>query len=160
MFKITGNNALNGWCIYTLHNAKNELCFIWAAKIATVLGLREVLTNPAFDSEEVHTLSIVQIYNSYKDAQTALLNYMQVNRMPAYNKTIRYNRYSRVKCNETGQVFRNQLEAAQIMGINQSQLSKHLRRAPGYKSIKNLTFSNIRADIDAPQPVQYPPLPV
>ena len=39
-----------------------------------------------------------------------------------------------------GQRYETQTEAAQALGINQAQLSQHLQRKPGFKSVKGLTF--------------------
>jgi hypothetical protein len=39
-----------------------------------------------------------------------------------------------------GKTYRSQQDAADELGINQSQLSKHLRGVAGYKSVKGYTF--------------------
>ena len=64
------------------------------------------------------------------------------------DKPTHCNRYGRdlsttnrvLKCSN-GQTYHSQQHAADELGLNQSQLSKHLRRLPGHKSIKGYTFS-------------------
>jgi hypothetical protein len=62
-----------------------------------------------------------------------------------------------VRCNETGQPFKSQSQAADWLGINKAQLSQHLRGTPGYKTVKGMTFSHIeREPVATPYRVEYP----
>ena len=47
----------------------------------------------------------------------------------------------KVKCNETGDIYETLTEAAKTMGVGKSNLSKHLRRMPGHKSVGGHTYS-------------------
>lgn len=57
-----------------------------------------------------------------------------------------------VQCNQTGQVFASQIEAAKAMGINKGQLSQHLQGRSGYKTIKGMTFTLVPA-VPSPMPL-------
>lgn len=156
MIKLTGNDAINSWCIYTLHDLNKKLIFVFTSKLSTVCSLRDVISNPAFDVNATYTFTIAQIYNTQTEAHNALYQYVQMFGMPELNKTVRFNRFGKVRCNETGQIWRNQNDCAKTLGINQGQLSLHLRRSPGYKTIKGLTFTNVTQSAPQPQAVQYP----
>lgn len=155
MIKLSGEKAVNSWCIYTLHDAAGKLAFVWHCKLSNVCSLKDAMVNPAFNMNEEYTLTIAQIYKTQREASNAATAYMQLYGMPELNKTIRFHRYSQVKCDQTGKVWRNQRACAIELGLNQAQLSQHLRRAAGYKSIKGLTYSNVVQPVTA-KPVQYP----
>lgn len=157
MLSLNGSMAANGWCIYTLHDQQGQLVFIWPSKIASVCSLRDVLSNPGFQHDQMHTLQIVATYATQREAQGAFHLWIRANGMPALNKTVRWSRRSRVRCEQTGQVWQSAAKCASELGINQSQLSQHLRRNPSFKSIKGMTFSNIpdeapRVDYSAQAP--------
>lgn len=161
MIKITGYQVAYQWCVYTLTSDAGEIDFIWPSKIASALSLKDVLSNPQFDQNKPYIFNLYNIYKNKHDAQNAIGGYMQQYGMPPLNKTVRYNRYTPVQCNETGKVWRNARECALEMGINQGQLSQHLRRNPGYRSARGLTFSNVtapRMSIQPPPPI--PPAPL
>lgn len=151
--QLSGKDMQNSWCIYTIEEMSGKMIFIWYSKVATALSGRELLSNPAFDTAKPVIVTIQQIHATQRDAQAAIAGWFAKYGMPDLNKTVRWNRRTRVKCHETGQVFKNQLECARMLGIDQSQLSKVLRRIPGHVSINGLTFSNI-ADDHAVKPVQ------
>lgn len=73
---------------------------------------------------------------------------------PLYKPAPRRNKL--IKCENTGQVFNTQNEACAAHGINAGQLSQHLKRHKGYKTIRGLVFSYCEADQPQVQPVQYP----
>ncbi len=155
MLLISGRLAQTGWGVYMLQSQNDgKIIFIWATKLATIVSLKDVLTNPAFDIEEKYFFSVVGTYETQKEALNAMGNYMTKHGMPDLNKTIRWNRYTKVICHQTGVTYANQTECAKKLGLNQSQLSQHLRRAKGFRSIKGLSFSNI-ADESAVKPVSY-----
>jgi hypothetical protein len=117
------------------------------------MSLRDVAINPAFNINEPVKLVVNQIYTNNRDASAASLAWLRSNPWPELNKTMRWNRRTNVRCCETGQIFRNQRECATMLGLNQAQLSQHLRRNPGYKTIKGMTYENIP---DTQQAVKYP----
>lgn len=155
MTKITGKDAMNGWCVYTLHDDQGNLVFIYYGKVASAMSLRDLISNPAFDQNKQYTFTVQTIYPSQREAMSAQNAYIQTFGTPSLNKTVLWNRKTQVRCIETGQVWRNQLECAKSLGLNQSQLSQHLRRNPGFKSIKGMHFENV-ADTRAIQTVRYP----
>ena len=130
------------FAVYKLINtANNHTVFIWYSKAVDILSLTSLKSNPAFDANAQYTLQIMSYHLNLIEAQNAAGALMQREGMPDLNKTLRWNRKGPIICNETGQKFRNQAEAVQMMGINQSRLCQHLRGVPGYKTVKGLTFS-------------------
>lgn len=63
-----------------------------------------------------------------------------------------------IRCEQTGQVFSSQLEAANALGINRGQLSQHLQGVTGYNTVKGLTFTRLPDAVPSPKPetVVYP----
>lgn len=66
----------------------------------------------------------------------------------------------RIRCNETGQEFKNQKQAADLLSLNSGQLSQHLNGRTGFYKVKGLTFSYLPPTEPAPPvpfSVTYPP---
>lgn len=142
-------------CVYEIYNAQGQVIFLWYCKADDVLKFERIKRNPAFQRNQEITVNVVSWHNNIGEAQTAFSNKMQdFQHMPELNKTISFNRYGSIVCNETGQVFRNQAEAATVMGVNQSRLCQHLKRAPGYKTLKGYTFNFTAEKPVNKQPVQ------
>lgn len=159
MLQLMPNQAASGWCVYTLTNEAGDIIFIWPNKISNALSLRDAMSNPHFDKTRPVKFSIIGFYDTQRDAQNAMGAWMRYNTMPPLNRTVRFSHYCMVQCDQTGQVYRNQTEAARMLGINQAQLSQHLRRASGYKTVKGLTFSLVTnaKTILQPQPTASMP---
>ena len=63
---------------------------------------------------------------------------------PPYNGTLR------IACDQDGRTYANQSETATTYGIDQGRLSRHLRGAPGYATVRGLTFRYVPAPSSAP----------
>lgn len=143
MINMTGNQARNAYCTYSLIDGAGVVVFYWHSRLAHVLGLRDACSNPNFDPNALHTVTIHTLHATARDASNAVAEWLKRNPWPIHNRTVRYSHYQRVRCIQTGQEFRNALECSKMMNVNQSQLSKLLRREPGHVTIKGLTFEYI-----------------
>lgn len=158
MLQFTGNQALHWYTVYTLHDSVDDsIHLIWAAKIAQSLSIKEALSNPAFDRDKVYTIRLWGTYRTSKEAQRAVGDWIKTHGMPGLNKTVRFNRFTQVQCDQTGHIYKNAAECANQLGINKGQLCQHLRGNPNYKTVKSMTFRNIPHTGAKAQPVQYPP---
>jgi hypothetical protein len=164
MIKFTPNQTIDAWCLYTLANEQGEAILVWYCKFANVLAIQDALSNPNFNRNAPVTLRIGDLYNSRIEASNAVGKWMRERQFtPSLNRTIRASHYAPVKCMQTGQVFRNASEASRITGVNQSQLSQHLRGNPSNKTVRGLTFGYIdgkefhRSYTQTPPVVPYAP---
>lgn len=144
MIKFIPSQTINSWCFYSLANEQGVAILVWYCKFANALAIQDAMSNHYFNRDEPVTLRIEGIYNSRIEARKAVGKWMHVRQFtPSLNRTIRASHYAPVKCMQTGQVFCNASEASRITGVNQSQLSQHLRRSPSHKTVRGLTFSYV-----------------
>lgn len=140
----SANESLGANCLYTVSNAKCQILFVGVAYIAEIFRFGDLLRNPMFNSEEVYRIDIIAKYDRALDAVNAQAVYLKEIGGAPLNKTGTVNRrMSNVKCVQTGIVYRNASEAARVMGLNQSAMSQHLARKPGFRSIKGYTFEYV-----------------
>lgn len=149
----------SGWCVYSITKAgESAPDFVWISKLSNVSTVTDALKNPDFDKRANYWLQVISYHPNKLAALNAQGAWMKEHGTPIMNKTQHINRRNPVQCEQTGQIWQNARECATALGINQSQLSQHLRRNPGYKSVKGLTFINVssKPQAVAPQAVQYP----
>lgn len=48
-----------------------------------------------------------------------------------------------IRCMETGRIYESSKELCKEKDINQSNLSKHLNRMPGYKTVRGMTYERV-----------------
>ncbi len=142
MFSYNGKMARHGWCVYVLYDSTGTFTYIGASRISNVLGLTEVLKNPAFNIEELTTINITQHFSTQQEATAFVYNYLRNNPWPALNKTAHANHYSGVRNIRTGETWRNASDCAKANNINPAQLSQHLRKLAGYKTIKGEIYEH------------------
>lgn len=129
--------------MYHVYNQHQILVFVWHCKFTDILHLRECVKNPAFERNENHTIKIISWHKTQREAN---LEFDKIVKSWGINWPIlNYTNYSnnhknRIRCNQTGEIFYTHAEACRRHNLNASQLSQHLRRNPGFKSIKGLTF--------------------
>ena len=131
------------YVMYHVYNHLNILVFVWHCKFTDILELRECIKNPAFERNENHTIKIISWHKTQRETTLAfdkIVKSWGVN-WPILNYTNYSNNHkNRIRCNQTGEIFYTHAEACRKHNLNASQLSQHLRRNPGFKSIKGLTF--------------------
>lgn len=137
---------MNYWYVYTLSKTSKpqELLYIGAAKINDIFTFKDLLKNPTFEIDQSYQINVLSKYERLMDAKNAVgaaVRTLNDHRIPPLNFTNYQRRNRMIICDQTGVQYRSQVECARTHGINQGQLSKHLSREPGFRSIKGLTFS-------------------
>jgi hypothetical protein len=163
---INTDLSQNAWAVYTItaqDNSSGMPDFAWYCKHANVIAAADAIKNPDWDHNKHYLLDVVSLHKHRLEASNALSAWIKAHGWPPLNLTQHVNRHNPVKCEQTGQTFRNAAEACSMLGINRSQMSQHLRKTPGYKTIKGLTFTNVSSASHVTggkplQPVQYPPV--
>lgn len=144
MMNLNYQTILNGWCVYTLTMQGCEKPdFIWYSKVSHLTTLADAVKNPDFNRTANYYLAITSYQPDKVTAYNVVSAWMKLHGMPALNLTQWVNRRNPVQCVQTGVVYNSASDAAKALGINQSQLSQHLRRNPGYKTIRGMTFINV-----------------
>lgn len=127
--------------LYILSDEKARILYVGIGYLAEVLKFTELKKNPLFDSEKVYRLEILSKYEKYADAINAQSAYLRnIGGTPLNNTAYVNRRMSRVRCVQTGIVYRNATEAARVMQLSQPAISSHLARKPGYRAVKGYTF--------------------
>ncbi len=138
---VIPKNVHSSWYVYEVLDVSDALMYIGFGKAADLLQLPELVANPAFDSSRPYRVKTVHECENRSQALNKASTLLMVKGMPVLNRTARVNRFGMVKCDQTGQIFKNAKIAAERMGISQPNLSQHLSRKPGHKTIKGMTFS-------------------
>lgn len=152
---MNGYNTDKDFCVYYLLTPEQKILFVWYSKISNAMSIIHAKANPAFDKNQQFSFHIYAIYKDQRQAINGMGEFFKLYGMPELNKTVTYNRRTKVQCVETGVIYNSQYECAKLEGLNQAQLSQHLRRNPGYKTIKGHTYKNL---LPTPQPraITYP----
>ena len=142
MLKLIPSKFATTYCVYQLtYTSDNSAAFVWYDKAGDMLTFTQAYSNPAFNVDDEYIFTVLNWCNTKTEAQNAMYRIIQRDGMPDLNKTLKYNRFGAVVCNQTGVIYRNASTAAQSLGLDQSRLSGHLQRRRGHKTIKGLTFS-------------------
>lgn len=126
---------------YILQNEQNIDLFIYWCKFTDVLTLSDLVKNPAFDIEQTYNLYIMGYYDTWIDASNAQHKLIMERGQPILLMSHLHNKLGMIKCNETGQVWWRQSDCVRELGCDSSALSRHLKRQPGFATVKGLTFS-------------------
>lgn len=160
--KITLNYKNNkAWYAYTLkQSGTSDILYVGEDRMTDIINFRSVLKHPDFNFDASYDIEFIssacEKQSEAKNIASAYNNNMNGGRLTPLN-TIDHARTSNaIICHNTGQIFQTQLEAARVLDINQSQLSKHLQRAPGYRHIKGMTFEYITGVVKPPHEIPVP----
>lgn len=139
--KIIPNTELNKFYSYLVQNDK-EIVYIGVGKIIDILTFKTLMGNPNFNGDESHTIIIYKGFEKHHQAMNDISKIIKENggRTPALNISIGIRSHGRIKCKETGVVYKNQAEACRVMNIDQPRLSHHLKGKSGYKTIYGMTY--------------------
>ena len=129
---------------YVVKNSlTQEIIFTGVDTLKKIVTLDKINSLPEFDSAPDYEIIVLGAFDQEGHARNAI-HYHYGSICPQLNISVgqagKYIHSRLIYCNETGQCFFTQQEAALYFNISQSNLSKHLKGYPGHKSIKGRTF--------------------
>ncbi len=139
---VTITGLQQSWALYEIWDAASgKLLYIGCNRLSDITAAPDARTSPDWPGNS-HPISIaikyigtrVDVLNARGDA---------IRQLPATPPcNVRSRRFTSrvVICNETGETFRTQAEAARATGCSQSNIAQHLRGKPGFRSVKGRTF--------------------
>ena len=126
---------------YILQDGEGRDIFTYYCKFVDVLKLHDLVKNPAADIKQTYNLYVVGYYDTMREAQNAHSALVQQRGQPVLLQTHFFNALGSIRCNETGEVWRNQADLVRAIGCDSSALSRHLKRQAGFATIKGHTYS-------------------
>lgn len=139
------------WCLYT-HSLNGQLVYVGHCKLASLFDFPDAWLNEEWGKLigglKVMTLEILQIGPIFEitRARHILLNrHIRDGTLPLCNqRSFQPRRAHRpgtaITCSD-GRTFATQEEAARGLGVQQSRISYHLARRPGYMHIRGLVLT-------------------
>lgn len=149
---MTHGEGHNLYCVYehwifTAPNATSEpewsLFYVGACKLVDVFNTPDALRNTHFAKLTKGAIVSVCVVMTAPDEVTVLNEASKRGRSykaPCNLYGGQRSPFNRVRCIETGVVYSSANACCAAMNIAQSQLSQHLRRMAGFKSVKGHTF--------------------
>lgn len=136
-------NIDHDYCLYTIHK-DGALVHAGISRRRELLSMSDARRNSLFPVyvTGVITLTVVETHYDKGAAVIALREWLKVNPKPLLSSVGHRVSQSRtlITCNEDGKTYRNMVEAARVYGINQSTISNHLAKRPGYEAPGGHTF--------------------
>lgn len=120
-----------------------EYVYINHGKLNDIVNFRNLMALPDFDKERDWVIVLYEAHDNIIDASnevSALIKRLSGGKMPRFNMSITKNKKAGIRCIETGIIYRTQVEACESLGLYQSQLSNHLARKAGFKTVNGYTF--------------------
>jgi len=149
LIQITGNPVeyRNAWCVYMCSDANRIVQYIGVCQLRELLTLEDAYCNSKFADVFGHpeapmTLECVfmtLIENEARNQQRRLVG--EHKPFCNYHGYFQALKNQFVKCNETGETFRNIRQAALAKGLDYGAIHRHLSGKPGHRQIKGFTFS-------------------
>jgi len=129
------------WAVYELRDtATAELLYIGVNRLANIMTLNDLNTNPGFDRSRNYIFTLASVHESKTLAVKARYIRMTNNgQMPILNRQASRGR-GHVQCMDTGEIFTTQYEAAQHHGIDPGALGRHLAGRPYHNTVKGRTY--------------------
>jgi hypothetical protein len=130
---------INNYYVYMVKN-NQELIHINADKLTNIVNFSKLLSHSDFDINALYTVEIFGNHSMLHNALNDCDKLAKLYGLPKYTKS---NFGKRIRCNETGVIFKNAKEACDCLNLQPSRLSMHLNNQRGNRTIKGLTFSYI-----------------
>lgn len=119
----------------------NEIVYWGTNQLAAIFHLSELKPLPSFDCEQMYMIDIIGVFKTKELAHNACIKGLR-GQIPRFNIELSRTAHAMFfRCNETGEVFKSQAQASKALGLNQGNLSRHLKQHPSVKTVKNYTFS-------------------
>ena len=123
-----------------------KVLFVGIEKLTSFAKLTDFFRNPMLkhyrdDKDKQFHVQVVSICSGKGEAMRQQSNAIRAAGFPNANKYSRIAERGLIVCHETGDKYHTLKEAAEAMRIDPTNLSRHLRNMPGFKSVKGYTFS-------------------
>lgn len=140
---------INNYVVYDVINYKGDLIYKGLIKFDRLQFLDDLMNKREFNSNQEITVFTNAFFESKKDADKYLYDWLSNNPWPVYNKITEHeSKILAIICHNDGLLYLTQTEAARRYNIPQGRLSNHLRGVSGNKSIKGLHFGYKRITMD------------
>lgn len=140
------NKLAQEWAVYIIFNgitAKIE--YVGMCLLSQLFSVPDAFANSAFakifSNGHPAILRVDDIFRTRTEAmkrQGILITEHQLYKIMAEG---RFGRSAPIVCNETGETFPTLADAARAHGIGAGNLSNHLNHKPGFRSLRNRTYS-------------------
>lgn len=143
MLKIIPNQMRHYW-LYDVSDSCGQIVFVGVDRFHDIFTMRHLMQAPEFDMQAQYCITLHQAYEKEYDARNArdmFINVKLGGKTPFYNSTVNMARRGKsILCEQNGQIYHTQSEAANALGISQAQLSQHLMRRKSHYAVKGFTF--------------------
>jgi hypothetical protein len=138
-------NLHNLYYVYTLQTDTGAVVYVGCGRLKQILTFKDVCGSPDYDPSAAYILTAISSHVRYVDAYNAVCRYiLELGKTPLLNFGRALNRERRmVLCEQTGQTFASAAEAAKLLGLPAGNLSRHLAKQSGYKTVRGLTFKYV-----------------
>lgn len=143
----TANDVRSLYAIYTHRDVDRVVQYVGVTPLSELFQMTDALCNsrwPDTFGKPVTTLEIevIALTASEKEAYQEQRRLIMLYHPPCNRRGYHIAPENQhVVCNETGETWATIREAATAHGLSYSQLHSHLKRKPGYKSVKGKTYS-------------------
>lgn len=130
--------------IYSVHDAAGRVVYVGHDFISAIVNFDQLRRDPSFDVTQAYSVLVVGHCPTLAEARGKVVEYMRSlcgTNTPIFNMTADLNRRRAVKCDQTGAIYQNASAACKALRIPHSNMSQHLAKRKGHKSIKGMTFS-------------------
>lgn len=130
--------------IYSVHDALGRVVYVGHDFLQSIVNYDQLRRDPSFDVHQTYSILIVGHSPTLAEARGKVIEYTRQlcgTHTPIFNMTAGLNRRRAVKCDQTGEVYQNAAAACKALRVPHSNLSQHLARRKGHRSIKGMTFS-------------------
>lgn len=136
----------NNFCVYEVWR-DTQLLYIGTCKFTLFGQLPDAQSNSAFmemvKRDEPLNIRIVATGNRADCYNHRMRLARSLPELPPCNKFGATGRFTGIICEQDGQTYKTQAQAAKAYGISQGNLSAHLRGRPGYNSVGGRTFRRV-----------------
>lgn len=143
---ITPRESQNFYTYFLRNPYTSEILYCGVDKLPDIFNFTHLRKHSQFD---ISVPYLIELRTNHpflvhaKNKQSELLKVECAGKRPPFNWMEIEHKTKQIKDDDSGQIFKSQQEICKIMGLNQGQLSKHLARAPGYRTVKGHRFSYV-----------------
>lgn len=135
------NDVVKQWAVYTMRSAFGDLqlLHVGVIKMTQLITFNDALLNENVDFDKILAIEIISLHPNKGLALRDALQLRAQNKMP-----IQLNPHTTtIRDVETGETFSSAKACAEQRGISISNLSNHLNRKPGFKTVKGKIYEKI-----------------